>query len=57
MLRDAQMAGLVKLHCSKGVIGERQEWAVICNQQKARWAVRINERSPNQQFFLPHLTH
>ena len=29
MLRDARMAGLVKLHCVKGVTDERQEWAVL----------------------------
>jgi hypothetical protein len=29
MLRDARMAGLVKLHCGKGVTVERQEWAVL----------------------------
>jgi len=28
MLRDARMAGLVKLHCGKGFTGDRQQWAV-----------------------------
>ena len=38
MLRDAQMAGLVKLHCGKGVISERQEWAESGSLHKGRGA-------------------
>ena len=38
MLRDAQMAGLVKLHCGKGVISERQEWAESGSLHKGREA-------------------
>ncbi|WP_175556953.1 hypothetical protein [Shimia gijangensis] len=33
MLQDARMAGLVKLHCSAIVPGERQDWA-----ESANWA-------------------
>ncbi|WP_281256108.1 hypothetical protein [Antarctobacter heliothermus] len=43
-MHDARTAGLVKLHCGKGFIAERQEWAGTAKAERGYSQTSVGKR-------------